>query len=232
MKGSIQNGLRKSEQRILRRLEGSREDRGQPRFAASNIRVELADKVRAIGVGGIGLVHQLARKVGLVKAVDRRVPLLKIHLRQHVMINCWHMNDYESGAMWRVCGKTDEAVVICSTYELLDDALDDSVFLGIVKYIDYETQLLPDGSVLERFVHKRKYFSYEQELRAVLDKSVGATEESLDVDAAVRSWNGGAVGDSNVQLLIQEVPFFQPLRRVLLGHVADVLADQRLRLPA
>ena len=83
MKGSIHHRLRKSKQRILRRLEGSREDRGQPMFAASNIRVELADKVRAIGVGGIGLVHQLARQVGLVQAIDRRVHLLKIHRPYH-----------------------------------------------------------------------------------------------------------------------------------------------------
>ena len=83
MKGSIHNRLRKSRQRILRRLEGSREDRGEPMFAAANIRVELADKVRAIGVGGIGLVHRLAGEVGLVKAIDRRVHLLKIHRPYH-----------------------------------------------------------------------------------------------------------------------------------------------------
>ena len=52
-------------------------------FAATNVRVELADKVRAIGVGGIGLIHQLAREVGLVEAIDRRVHLLKIHRPYH-----------------------------------------------------------------------------------------------------------------------------------------------------
>ena len=52
-------------------------------FAATNIRMELADKVRAIGVGGIGLVHQLAREVGLVDAIDRRLHLLKIHRPYH-----------------------------------------------------------------------------------------------------------------------------------------------------
>jgi len=52
-------------------------------FAAANIRVELANKVRAIGVGGIGLVHQLAREVGLVDAIDRRLHLLKIHRPYH-----------------------------------------------------------------------------------------------------------------------------------------------------
>ena len=83
MKRSIQDRLRKSKQRILRRLEGSREDQGKPMFAATNVRIELADKVRAIGVGGIGLMHQLAREIGLVAAIDRRVHLLKIHRPYH-----------------------------------------------------------------------------------------------------------------------------------------------------
>jgi len=75
--------LRKAKQRIEQRLDGSQEDQGQPMFAATNIRMELADKVRAIGVGGIGLVHQLAREVGLVDAIDRHVHLLKIHRPYH-----------------------------------------------------------------------------------------------------------------------------------------------------
>ena len=71
MKISIQNRLWKSQQRIERRLGGAREDQGQPMFAATNIRVELADKVRAIGVGGIGVVHRLAQEIGLVDAIGR-----------------------------------------------------------------------------------------------------------------------------------------------------------------
>jgi hypothetical protein len=52
-------------------------------FAAANIRVELADKIRGIGVGGIGLVHRLAQETGLIDAIDRRLHLLKIHKPYH-----------------------------------------------------------------------------------------------------------------------------------------------------
>jgi len=83
VKTRIQDRLRKAKRRIERRLEGAREDRGRPMFAASNVRVELADKVRAIGVGGIGVVHRLAQEVGLVDAIDRRLHLLKIHRPYH-----------------------------------------------------------------------------------------------------------------------------------------------------
>jgi hypothetical protein len=52
-------------------------------FAASNIRVELADKARGIGTGGIGVVHCLAQEIGLIDAIDRRLHLLKIHMPYH-----------------------------------------------------------------------------------------------------------------------------------------------------
>ena len=83
MKTSIQDRLRKAKRRIERRLEGTREDRGRPMFAAAGVRVELADKVRAIANGGIGLMHQLACQAGLIDAIDRRVHVLKIHRPYH-----------------------------------------------------------------------------------------------------------------------------------------------------
>ncbi|GAG02682.1 unnamed protein product, partial [marine sediment metagenome] len=83
MNANIQNRLRKAKQRIKRRLDGVREDRGKPMFQTPNLRMELADKVRAIGTGGIGLVHRLAQQTGLVEAIDRRLHLLKIHRPYH-----------------------------------------------------------------------------------------------------------------------------------------------------
>ena len=83
MKDSISKRLRQAKRRIEGRLEGRRVDQGKPMFTASNIRVELADKVRGIGVGGIGLVHRLARESGLIDAIDRRLHLLKIHMPYH-----------------------------------------------------------------------------------------------------------------------------------------------------
>jgi hypothetical protein len=52
-------------------------------FSARNIRYEMADRDRAISHGGIGAVHLLARKVGLIDAVDRHVHVLKVHLPYH-----------------------------------------------------------------------------------------------------------------------------------------------------
>ncbi len=52
-------------------------------FTAGNIHYELADRVRGLSPGGIGAMHLLARRSGLIEAIDRRLQLLKIHLPYH-----------------------------------------------------------------------------------------------------------------------------------------------------
>jgi hypothetical protein len=52
-------------------------------FAARNIHYDMADRTRAIGCGGIGSIHLLARRVGLIDAIDRDLHLLKKHLPYH-----------------------------------------------------------------------------------------------------------------------------------------------------
>jgi len=70
----------KRKRRIERRLSSiPRHDPERPVFSASNIRYELADRGGGIACGGIGLMHNLARRVGLPEAVDRNLSLLKIH---------------------------------------------------------------------------------------------------------------------------------------------------------
>jgi len=49
-------------------------------LSAQNIHYELAERDQAIGCGGIGMIHQLVQRVGLVELINRRVPLLKRHL--------------------------------------------------------------------------------------------------------------------------------------------------------
>lgn len=89
--------------------------------------------------------------------------------RQWIYVNCWHMNENESAAMWRLYASNNEAVAIQSTYALLCDCLPSNVYLGEVRYIDYTTESLPDTNIYSRFLHKRRSFEHERELRAVID---------------------------------------------------------------
>ena len=52
----------------------------EPMFRASNIHYELSERTRGLAAGGIGLMHRLARRIGLIDEIDERVEVLKVHL--------------------------------------------------------------------------------------------------------------------------------------------------------
>lgn len=79
---------RKMVNRRKRRIENRLRDRvwqaqEKPMFSASNIRYEMGDRQRGLAAGGIGAMHLLARRTGLIEAIDERVHLLKVHLPYH-----------------------------------------------------------------------------------------------------------------------------------------------------
>ena len=84
MNSSTRKKWLRRKRRIAKRLRPRAfKARAGPMLAAGNVRYEMADRTRAVAHGGIGSLHLLARKVGLVDALDRDVELLKAHLPYH-----------------------------------------------------------------------------------------------------------------------------------------------------
>jgi hypothetical protein len=84
VKPSIRRKLQARKRRIERRLDKSNlEGCSRPMFTASNINYEIADRCHGIASGGIGAIHALARRLGLIDAIDRRLQLLTFHLPYH-----------------------------------------------------------------------------------------------------------------------------------------------------
>jgi hypothetical protein len=80
----IRQQLARRKSRIERRLDKKRlGNPDQPMFTAANIHYEIADRTRGLAHGGIGAIHLLARRVGLIDAIDERLHLLKMHLPYH-----------------------------------------------------------------------------------------------------------------------------------------------------
>ena len=80
MKNTIHKKLDKAKRRIAHRLKKrSAADQGQPIFSADYIHYEVSDRVHGIACGGIGVMHMLARRIGLIEALDKNVHLLKMH---------------------------------------------------------------------------------------------------------------------------------------------------------
>jgi len=81
---SLHRQLNRRKRRIARRIKNRPGvERAEPMLAASNIRYEISEKVRAIAPGGIGAIHLLAKKLGLVHDIDENLHLLKRHLPYH-----------------------------------------------------------------------------------------------------------------------------------------------------
>jgi len=75
-------------QRRKRRIDYRLRDRTwkpqpKPMLTASNIQYEMGDRLRGTSVGGIGALHLLARRTGLIEAIDKKVEVLKRHLPYH-----------------------------------------------------------------------------------------------------------------------------------------------------
>lgn len=90
--------------------------------------------------------------------------------RKYVHINCWHINNYESAAMWKLYLKTNEGIAIQTTIERLKhsfDEIEENIFIGDIKYIDYDSDTIRNDNAFYPYLHKRKSFEYEKELRAV-----------------------------------------------------------------
>lgn len=76
--------LRNRKKRIEQRLAPKNwEDQPRPMFKASNIRYEMAERVQGINCGGMGAIHLMVQRLGLVEDIDRHVELLKVHLPYH-----------------------------------------------------------------------------------------------------------------------------------------------------
>ena len=70
--------------RIAQRLDPEwQEEMAEPMFGGSNLRYEMAARVAAIPCGGIGLIQECVRAIGLTEAIDGHVNVLKRHFPYH-----------------------------------------------------------------------------------------------------------------------------------------------------
>jgi hypothetical protein len=61
----IRRQLAARNRRIQKRLDPKEMDHESPVISASNIQYEIAERTRAISAGGIGVIHQLVKRLEL-----------------------------------------------------------------------------------------------------------------------------------------------------------------------
>lgn len=106
--------------------------------------------------------------------------------RLSTYVNCWHENEHESEAMWKLYSSYFEnAVAVKTTYGRLYRACgrDPSIKIGRVQYVDLETQF---ADINGAFWRKRKAFQHEREVRAILmDRDCPDPGKNIKVDLNV-----------------------------------------------
>ena len=118
-------------------------------------------------------------------------------LRREMYVNCWHLAQGESEAMWRLYATSGYAIAIESEYRRLVDVLPqvrwEESFVGLVKYVDHDADAIPAGNGFNPVMHKRRAFEHEREVRAVIWRTpltvpIEADDERwpLGIDVPVR----------------------------------------------
>jgi len=82
VKPKLRRQWQRGKQKILRRLApliGGTEPRqhGTPEFHGPQPTYELAERVAAVGCGGLGAIHRMVRRIGLPQLLDSRLDILK-----------------------------------------------------------------------------------------------------------------------------------------------------------
>lgn len=125
---------------------------------------------------------------------------------RYVAINCWHMSEHESAAMWSLYLKSNEGIAIQSTYQRLRDSFaqaEADVYIGKVTYISYDHEVIENADILSPFLHKRASYEHEKELRAITVRLPEPGPRGLDFSQ--ETIDTGILLPVNLPLLIQTV---------------------------
>lgn len=145
--------------------------------------------------------------------------------RSASFVSCWHANDHESEAMWRLYGGTG-GIAIQTTYSKLVESIANEyhVYIGLVRYIDYEKEWFPDANAYSPIMHKRKSFEHEREVRLVWywgsPTPPDAVPESLSIP-----WDVSSIVE-NIFVDPEAPPYYFEAVNAVLKAMAPTLAER------
>ena len=125
----------------------------------------------------------------------------------HAAVSSWHESEFESEAMWRLYSREKDGIAIKTYGNSFKECMQDerNIYIGQVKYIDYQTDLLfDDGSFINLLFYKRLSFNHEQEVRALYFHPPAGTCR-YDMADFPEGFDVGIYYKVDLSLLIQEV---------------------------
>lgn len=155
------------------------------------------------------------------------------NINRKMLVNCWHINEDESMAMWQLYLKSNEGIAIQTTYGNLVDAFMETAvqYKGFVEIrrVDYKKykpsefyEKNPKNltlHLLDGVTTKRKDYSHEKELRVIITP----TEDIAD-DIELTELSPGTHEEVDLETLIQRVhicPLSPPWIKELVESVLE-----------
>jgi hypothetical protein len=178
-----------------------------------------------------GLFVEAAKKhdwtdAQLEEAARLQMSVMSKAARHTIFANCWHQNDYESAAMWRLYLKSDEGIAVRTTARNLVKSLqnaDKTVRITKVKYIDYHVDMIDASNALLPAAFKRRSFEHEKEVRLFHYQSVGPFHDSDELESLVAAQPTGIAVPVDLDDLVQEV-FVAPKSPPWIFHLVGSVA--------
>ncbi|MGA2310076.1 MAG: hypothetical protein ABSG57_11090 [Candidatus Bathyarchaeia archaeon] len=137
----------------------------------------------------------------------RKISEIHERFRRFTLINCWSVSDYESEALWKLYLKSENGIAVQSTFKRLAESFrgySGDVHIGMVKYADYQTEWIPEGNSFYPFLHKRRNFAHESELRAVIQR-IPIKQGSEEIDLEGNICDIGIYVPVDLDILIEKI---------------------------
>lgn len=85
-------------------------------------------------------------------------------------VSCWHINDYENEALWKIYTNQGQGIAIETSVKKLEQSLDyhRKIILDKVRYENFDTCIFEKNHQNYWGYIKRKAFEYEKEYRAIV----------------------------------------------------------------
>lgn len=147
-------------------------------------------------------------------------------LRKLIYANCWHINEKQSDAMWKLYLEGGNGLAVQSTVGKLREAIqtERDIHIGKVRYIDWTREAVPVDSEIAPAFYKREEFEHEQELRAAFTAEMDGYE-AFSPEAGTIASDPGLAIDVTPPTLIDRV-FTSPHAPEWFHDVADGVTDR------
>jgi len=120
-----------------------------------------------------------------------------------VDVSCWHANNSESMAMWKIYGGHINSVCIVSSVEKLSSAIikpsNKRIAISKIHYIDHESEHFKSEHPLAPLLHKSKFYTFENEVRLIAYNPNAKILENREKDDA------GTLIKVDIDTLIKEI---------------------------